>query len=371
MRNNNTLRIHVINVGHGDSILVEMPDKVSNDGRLPRFGLVDAGGEDTEVRTKTLDYLRTFLEYRLERQPSTAENASDYLFEFICLTHPHADHLHGMISVLEFFFSDAVPEAMRPKEFWDCGFRYNSMRYLQVLEFLSNHIEDTQFMRVASGTEFHYGETKIMVLAPSIDMRNRYDTYGVEVNDASIVLHVSHGGGVAILTGDAHFDTWGKVCEEFPRSSHIFYPTVSDGDTDMRDPNHEGIAFLNLENQLNCQLLKVAHHGSKRGTSYEYIEKLSPTNFAITCDLNDEYQSSWRNKFPHPITRLILGEEADVFEADSTRIPSVNQLSDSTGVTAQLGTMIYRITRGGRVTRYTLGDRKHQRVTVTDLDNEL
>ena len=42
MTTNNRIRIHVINVGHGDSLLVEFPD--GPDGR-PRFGLVDAGGE--------------------------------------------------------------------------------------------------------------------------------------------------------------------------------------------------------------------------------------------------------------------------------------------------------------------------------------
>lgn len=369
MRENELLRIHVINVGHGDSILVEFPDEDFN-GRRPRFGLVDAGGEDTEVRTKTLDYLQEFLEYRLEGPPSTNSDATDYVFEFICLTHPHADHLHGMMPVLEAFCSNTIPKAMRPREFWDCGFRYNTVRYLEVLEFISEHPE-VKFIRVTSGTEFHYGDVEVLAVAPSIDMRNRYDTYGVDVNDASIVLRISFGRGVAILTGDAHFDSWGKVCEEFPRKKHLFYPTDSDGDMDRRDPNHNDIVFLNQENQLNCQLLKVSHHGSKRGTSYEYIEKLSPSHFAIPCDLDSEYQSNWRHKFPHPITRLIIGEEANVFDADSSDIPAVPDLDDSTGITARHGTLVYRITRNARVTRFPLADAKHDRVSVADFVNNL
>lgn len=369
MRDNNILRIHVINVGHGDSILVELPDEMSN-GRRPRFGLVDAGGEDAEVRTKTLDYLQSFLEYRLERPPSSNPDATDYVFEFICLTHPHSDHLYGMMPVLECFCADTFPMAMRPRQFWDCGFRYNTVGYLAVLEFLSQHPE-VQFIRVTSGTEFHYNEVEVLTVAPSIDMRNRYDTYGVNVNDASIVLRVSLGRGVALLTGDAHFDSWGKVCEEFPRTKHIIYPPDSHGTPDMRDPNRDDIAFLNQENQLNCQLLKVAHHGSKRGTSYEYIEKLSPSHFVIPCDRDSEYQSNWRHKFPHPITRLIIGEESDVFSANSSQIPDVTGLAGSTGTTASLGTLVYRITRGGSVTRFALGDVKHARVSVADLVNNL
>ncbi|MEJ2720574.1 MAG: hypothetical protein P8181_05465 [bacterium] len=315
---NNMLRIHIINVGHGDSILVELPDDTTG-GRRPRFGLVDAGGEDAQVRTKTVDYLRSFVEYRLEGPPSTNVDAADYLFEFICLTHPHADHLHGMMPV----------------------------------------------------TEFHYGEAEVLAIAPSIDMRNRYDTYGVDVNDASIVLRITLGRGVAILTGDAHFDSWGKVCEEFPRTKHLVYPADSHGDPDMRDPNRTDIAFLNQANQLDCQLLKVAHHGSKRGTSYEYVEKLSPRHFAIPCDVDLDYPANWKHKFPHPITRLIIGEEANIFAADSVQIPGVSQLLASTGITAEHGTLVYRITRGGTVTRTTLGDGKHDPVTAADLRNNL
>jgi len=373
VRNNNALRIHVINVGHGDSILVEFPDDTEN-GRRPRFGLVDAGGEDAAVRTKTFDYLQTFLEYRLEGLPSTAQNdpnATDYRFEFICLTHPHSDHLFGMMPVLEGFCGDTVPEAMKPKQFWDCGFRYNSTRYLQVLRFLRDHPQDIQFMRIAAGTEFHYDDAEVLTLAPSIDMRNRYDTYGVEVNDASIVLKISLGEGIAILTGDAQFDTWGKVCEEFPRVRHVMYPTDSEGNLDKRDPNAEDIAFLNHANQLNCQLLKVSHHGSKRGTSFEYVEKLSPAYYAITCDRNTQYQSNWRNKFPHAITRLIIGEESDVFDDGTTRVPSVTALSSRTSTTAQRGTLVYRITRGRTVTPHFLREGKHERVTVTRLVNNL
>jgi beta-lactamase superfamily II metal-dependent hydrolase len=367
MINNDMLRIHVINVGHGDSILVEFPDATAG-GRRPRFGLVDAGGEDSQARTKTLDYINTFLTYRLERAPSTAPTAQDYDFEFICLTHPHADHLYGMMDVLEHFCDTSIPPNMRPRQFWDCGFRYNTVGYLEILNYLAAHPE-VQFMRVASGTEFHYDATEVLVVAPSIDMRNRYDTYGVDVNDASIVLRITHGNGVAILTGDAHFDSWGKVCEEFPRKSHITYPEGTRSNPEMRDPNRDDIAFLSKENQLNCHLLKVSHHGSKRGTSYEYIEKLSPTRFAISCDRNSEYSGNWVNMFPHPITRLVIGEESDVFNAAGTTIPSVTDLSQRMATTGDLGTLVYRITRGARITMAALGDTKHARLTADDFAN--
>ena len=259
---------------------------------------------------------------------------------------------------------------MWPRQFWDCGFRYNTVGYLELLEFLCEH-PDIRFVRVASGTEFHYDAAEVLAIAPSIDMRNRYDTYGVDVNDASIVLRITLGKGVAILTGDAHFDSWGKVFEEFPRTRHIVYPPKSEGKPDIRDPDHDRLVFLSQANQLNCQLLKVSHHGSKRGTSYEYLEKLSPTHFAIPCDLDSEYSSTWKHKFPHPITRLILGEEAKVFTASSTKIPRTVDLREKVGTTAELGTLIYTISGGGRVKRVALGDAKHSHVSVADFEANL
>ncbi|UCG61636.1 MAG: MBL fold metallo-hydrolase [Candidatus Zixiibacteriota bacterium] len=369
MRKNDSLRIHVINVGHGDAILVEFPDDVSNE-RRPRFGLVDAGGEDKKTESKTRDYINTFLEYRFGKKPSTDPKAHDYTFEFICLTHPHGDHLYGMMAVLEHFCGPDIPPAMRPKQFWDCGFRHNQQRYRDILSFLVDHPE-VRFMRVASGTEFHYDDTEVLVIAPSIDMRNRYDTFGVDVNDASIVLRITHGDGVVILTGDAHFDTWGKVCEEFPRKSHLTYPKTSKGKLDPRDRNRDGIAFLSQENQLDCHLLKISHHGSKRGTSYEYIEKLSPTWFAISCDQATEYSGNWKHKFPHPITRLIIGEESKVYKASNSRIPSVWALRDRTATTAKLGTLVYKVPSSGRVKLKHLGDKKDEDVSVRDFARNL
>jgi len=143
------------------------------------------------------------------------------------------------------------------------------------------------------------------------------------------------------------------------------------GNADLRDPNHADIAFLNQDNQLNCQLLKVSHHGSKNGTSYEYIVKMSPSHFAISCDCDPEYPVSWRYKFPHPISRLIIGEETKSFNASSSQIPDLDSLSSKTGSTAELGTIIYSINRGGAVKRIALADGKHERVSVADFENHL
>lgn len=367
---NNNLRFHIINVGHGDGILVEFPDLIENGTRKPRFGLIDAGSEDrtTVVKNKVRDYIERFLTCRLEGAPSNNQDAEDYVFEFICLTHPHADHLSGLMSVLERFCNANTPEHHKPREFWDCGFRYNTAGYLNILQFLESHPE-IQFTRISSGTEFYYNTVQCTVLAPSVDLRNRYDTYGVDLNNASIILKFTKGQVVGILAGDSHFESWGKVSEEFPRKKHMIYAA-----NDKRNPDDEDLVFLSEEKQLNCHFLKVSHHGSKNGTSYEYIDELSPKHFAVTCDTNEWYhdhKSSWEGKFPHPITRLIIGEETDEYDVTSNNIPDFSDMTDRVGMTCQNGTMIYTLLGNRQVTRVDLNDGKNELPTEAKLTEAL
>ncbi len=347
MIKNKNLRLHVVNVGHGDAILIEFPDKK---GGGPRFGLVDAGGRGKDNSAeKTLGYLKAFLEYRNEGQGYSGE------FEFLCLTHPHHDHYYGMLPVLEWAVGAGIP----PTEFWDCGFRYNTLSYLKILKFLCDNADVIQFTRVASGTEFHFGPVEVLVLAPSVDLRNRYDSYGVDVNDGSIVLRVRKSGGTAILAGDAHFDSWGKVCEEYPRTKHLTYPPVKDSEgklkADVRNPDHPDLIIKSKVNQLGCNLLKVAHHGSKRGTSFEYLEKLGAKHYAITCAKDSRYAKDWKGKFPHPLTRMAIKEQDKPLPPGATAIPDLAAIKE-VGMSSVHGSMIYTIQGNGVVKRKDLGE---------------
>lgn len=338
---NEKVRIHVINVGHGDSILVEFPDYRDGNQYRPSFGLVDAGGEDASVKNKTMNYLKNFLTARLGGSYEDFE-PNAFRFEFLCLTHPHRDHLLGIMPILE-AFGDRIDQ------FWDCGFRHNTVSYLAILEYLTAH-PGIQFMRVTSGTEFHFGDVEVMVLSPSIDMRNRYETYGVDINSASIVLRITRGNGVAILAGDAHFDAWGKVSEEFPRTKRIQY--AKNQDIIYTRPGESGsseVPFVSRTNQLACGLLKVSHHGSKNGTAYEYLEKLSPNTFMITCDHDSWYKekkSSWAGKFPHPLTRLSIGESNGTYNSTGVnkgKIPTLKALGDKVLASSVSGSVIFEL----------------------------
>ena len=64
-------------------------------------------------------------------------------------------------------------------------------------------------------------------------------------------------------------------------------------------------------NPLNCQVLKVSHHGSKHGTALECVEILDPEYAIVSCS------DSSRHGFPHEIALLSIKEKTDrVFFTD-------------------------------------------------------
>ena len=198
----NDLVISVLNVGFGDNIVIRFPREA--DGTYP-VGIVDC-----HKARKTKDYIRD-------------NTADSFNVEFICATHPHKDHIQGINSLL-------TDNDFEPTEFWDSGFRHNSNSYRTILTTLKT--KSTRTIRASSGMERYIGNVSITVLAPSILLRNRYATYGVDMNNASIVLRLEHhrqdvlaiksdeyvgnisqedirkaGKSVAILAGDAEFDS--------------------------------------------------------------------------------------------------------------------------------------------------------------------
>lgn len=288
INNPNALRIHVVNVEHGDGIILELPDY--ND--QAHFGVVDTGRPETIYKNRVKDYLTELINLR----------GKPFRIEFVCITHPHEDHYGGLETLLDCFGENGIGQfANSIQQFWDSGFRVSGKTYNDLLTRICND-DHIVFVRLASGAEYEFGEVRIFVLAPSLDLRNRFDTYGVDRNNSSIVLQILYKGAKAILAGDAQFDSWGKVAEEFPRATKISYFK------DALTERSEGV------NQLACQLLKIAHHGSKHGTSLEYLEKLNPKYFMITCADNQWYQLNkpgWGTDWPHPLTSSAINEVAE------------------------------------------------------------
>ena len=106
------------------------------------------------------------------------------------------------------------------------------------------------------------------------------------------------GQSVVILTGDAEFDSWSYIVDEFPRreKQSEYNPLVK-----------------KILNQLSCSVLKVAHHGSMHSTPLDVYEKIKPEHAIIST--KQEFSETEargiplkRNLFPHPTSELSLEE---------------------------------------------------------------
>ena len=261
-----SLCVHVLNVGDGDNIILQFPEV---DGQR-KYAVVDCYSSK-----KTIDYLNKLGVNELE---------------FVCATHPHYDHICGIPKLLETYKG-------RIREFWDSGFRHTSLTHEKIIG-LINDDPNIRFSRVTSGMEKIFNDVKVGVLAPSIYLRNRYDSYGVNINNASIVLKLEYKApdvvnpSIIILGGDAQFLSWSKVLEEYPNS--------------VKTGNPDQIILDKSFNPLNCQVLKVSHHGSKHGTSLECVETIDPEYAIVSCSGSSSYG------FPHEIALLSLMEKMEM-----------------------------------------------------------
>jgi len=289
------LVIHVLNVGFGDNILIEFP--ADNSGNR-KYGLVDCKNSE-----KTKQYLCKL-----------TQDSSEKRLAFICATHPHGDHIMGINSILK-------DDEYSPREFWDSGFRHNSVTYQEILKTILK--KKIKFVRVSSGMEWYFGKVRVTALAPSVSIRNRYATYGVDMNNASIVLRLEHhsedvllmvsreyegntsveaerqaGRSVVILAGDAEFDSWANISQEYPKCE--------------RTSTHNPL-IKKMVNHLSCSVVKVSHHGSMHSAPLDIYEKMMPELAIVSTEQKKSEKKSSAQKlkrglFPHKSTTLALEE---------------------------------------------------------------
>ncbi|HHZ06647.1 MAG TPA: MBL fold metallo-hydrolase [Clostridiales bacterium] len=152
-------KMYVIDVGQGDSILLECDKK---------YMLVDAG--DTTEGENVVSFLH-----------SVGVTALDY----VVITHPHADHYGGMKAVLSDFTPNKIvmPDAVQTTRTWETLLDYISDKNINVTQ-----------PRV--GDTYTLGSGIITAIAPN---NNKYDS----LNNYSVVLRAVYGNNSFLLTGDA------------------------------------------------------------------------------------------------------------------------------------------------------------------------
>jgi len=214
-----TLTVHFIDVGQGDSILLDLGDIEV---------LIDGGDKSPGVVSYINDYVNGSL-------------------EVMVATHPHADHIGGLIEVLDAFEID---------EIWVNGDTSTSQTYSQFVSAVNS--EGAMVYEARKGDTIQVGNLIFNVLHPV----NLSGT----TNDNSIVLSLSYGQVDFLFTGDAEHEA----------------------ETSMLA---EGIV-------PDVEILKVGHHGSETASSIQFLQATEP-EYAI-------YMAGQGNSYGHPHEETII-----------------------------------------------------------------
>jgi L-ascorbate metabolism protein UlaG (beta-lactamase superfamily) len=191
------LTVTMIDVGWGDSIFLESED---SNGKLS-FALIDSN-DTTEYRSSFI-FLKKYFERKFGKLPTTK-----YLFDFVLLSHAHADHGQGLKAVM--------------KQFGTHYFWYpKSLEWSAIKELISfaNRSVNIEHHQSIDATKLlsKFGDVAMEILWPpynQIDKKNE--------NNNSIVLHLKLNGVSFFLTGDAEADVWAQIAQKIPPSTQFF-----------------------------------------------------------------------------------------------------------------------------------------------------
>lgn len=229
------LAVHFIDVGQGDAILIQTPQQNI---------LIDAGDRGNTI----VNYLKT--------QGVTS-------LDLVIGTHPHADHIGGIINVLQSF---------PVKEVIDPGVVHTSKTFEDYLTLIDE--KNINFTEGRTGITRDLGSgAKMEILHPSSPSSSH-------LNDASIVAKVTFGQVSFMLTGDA-------------------------------EQASEGQILLQSQVQPTSTILKVGHHGSRTSTTTAFLKAVNPKVAVIMVGKGNTYGH------PHEETLQKLADAGvDIYRTD-------------------------------------------------------
>lgn len=207
----NRLQIYFYDVGQGDAILIQKGETQ----------IVVDGGPNEQILT---DFGRDLPPWDRE-------------IELVVLTHPHADHLTGLIPVIERYQVSKI--LYYPS-------RYATKGYARFLDAVRK--EGAEVLPGRAGGEIRLGELWLQILWPVDNYRDR------NVNNESVVILLDYADFEVLLLGDAEREVQSKL-------------------------------FINQR----VDLIKAAHHGSWDGVYEPLLRVVSPVLAVISVGARNQY----------------------------------------------------------------------------------
>jgi competence protein ComEC len=222
-----TLRATFLDVGQGDSAIVDLPDGTAM--------VIDGGGlvgSPIDVGIRVLAP-----ELRARRRASLAA---------VVLTHPHPDHFGGLASGLG---------AVKIGQLWETGegeAEGAGDGYAQLLAAARAHGTPLVRPPVLCGVH-EMGGARVEVLAPCPGFSSDRGA-----NDNSIVLRITYGARSLLFVGDAEHE-------------------------------EEGALLASARDRLKADVLKVGHHGSRTSSTPAFLAAVAPREAVISAGCRNRF----------------------------------------------------------------------------------
>ena len=160
--------------------------------------------------------------------------------DYLILTHPHSDHIGGADMIIESFDVGTVLTTDTPSE---------EETYNQLVEALDSEGTNTAYPGV--GDSYTMGDVTITALSPVSESD--------DLNSMSLVVKLTFGDISMLFTGDSQEESEIGMLE------------------------HHG------PEMLDCDYLKVAHHGSASSSCETFLSAVTPEIASISCGKGNSY----------------------------------------------------------------------------------
>lgn len=230
------LRISIIDVGHGNASLLELPKGYTI--------LIDGGGfSDNAVFDVGARIVAPFLWRRKIKTVDT-----------MILSHPNSDHINGLIYIAENF---------HVKNVWTNNQGSKNVGYQDFLRVIKkNRIHMPEYEEIFG--RHRVNGVCLDIFYPPVDFidRQKHDRWR-DANNNSLVIKVTFGSKSVLFPGD------------------------------IKARAEEALVAM-AESQIDSTVLIAPHHGSKTSNSRLFIEKVCPETVIISSGWKGRFG------FPHP-----------------------------------------------------------------------